>query len=610
MGTMLRGEDILDLVGGSIPNLLEAYEQQRLGPEDVIDAILEKTSALSENPIWITQPNRATLQPFLDRLADTPPGSLPLWGVPFAVKDNIDVAGMPTTAACPAFAYTPTTSAFAVEQLVAAGAVPIGKTNLDQFATGLVGVRSPYGVPFNPSTPTLIPGGSSSGSAIAMACGLVSFALGTDTAGSGRIPAGFNRLTGSKLTRGLISTSGVVPACRSLDCVSLFTHNAKDAALIASIAAAMDDQDPFARPNTPANAFNRFGRWSGKLTLGVIKPEQLKFFGDDTYADAYQRTLDLLANSGVDIQPIDFSPFQRAAAQLYEGPWVTERFVATADILQQDPEAMWPVTRQIVEGGQLRQASEVFRSIYDLAALRVECIASLKSYDALLTPTAGKHFTVAELEADPFGPNNDLGQYTNYMNLLDLCGLAVPGLDTKDGRPFGVSLVGDRFQDARLLAIGARLEDILHLSSTARGSETSTDLPEYKDIAMVDVAVCGAHMANLPLNPQLTSRGATFVEATKTAAQYRLFALAGGPPMRPGMVRDQTVDTAIEVEIWRLPAEAFASFVTEIPSPLGIGLVTLQSGQQVLGFLCERAGLEGATEITHYGGWRAYLDHQ
>ena len=610
METTLSAEEILDLIGAPIPDLLEAYKLERLRPEDVIEAILEKSNTLSENAIWITQPNRDTLQPFLDRLAKNSPASLPLWGIPFAVKDNIDVAGMPTTAGCPGFAYTPTTSAFAVEQLIAAGAVPIGKTNLDQFATGLVGVRSPYGIPFNPSTPTLIPGGSSSGSAIAMACGLVSFALGTDTAGSGRIPAAFNGLTGSKLTRGLISTSGVVPACRSLDCVSLFTRNARDAALIASIATTMDDRDPFARPNLSANAFTRFGRWSGKLTLGVIRPEQLKFFGDDAYADAYQRTLDALSNRGVNLQPIDFSPFQRAAAQLYEGPWVAERFLATADILTGDPEAIWPVTRQILEGGQLRQATEVFRSIYDLAALRVECVASLRACDALLTPTAGKHFTAAELEADPFGPNNDLGHYTNYMNLLDLCGLALPGLDTKDERPFGVSLVGDRFQDARLLAIGARLEEILHLSTAAHGSETSSDLPDYNDIAMVDVAVCGAHMANLPLNPQLTSRGATFVEATKTAGQYRLFALAGGPPMRPGMIRDHSVDTAIEVEIWRLPAQAFASFVAEIPSPLGIGLVTLQSGQQALGFLCEQAGLEGATEITHYGGWRAYLDQQ
>lgn len=606
---MLNTQEILDLVSGSIHALLEAYRQQQVRPEEVIEAIIEKTSVMSENAIWITPPSRALIKPFLDQLDNKPLSTSPLWGIPFAVKDNIDVAGMTTTAGCPAFAYTPESSAFVVEQLIAAGALPIGKTNLDQFATGLVGVRSPYGVPFNPSTPTLIPGGSSSGSAIAMVCGLVSFALGTDTAGSGRIPAGFNRLTGSKLTRGLISTSGVVPACRSLDCVSLLTRDTKDAALVAATTVVLDRQDPFARPNISANAFAGCGRWSGKLALGTIRPGQLEFFGDDDYADAYRRTIALLAISGIDIQPIDFTPFQKAAAQLYEGPWVSERFIATADILKREPEAVWPVTRQIVEGGQFRTAAEVYRSIYDLAALRLDCIATLQSCDALLTPTAGKHFSNAELKANQLEPNNQLGHYTNYMNLLDFCGLALPGLDTKGGLPFGVTLVGDRFQDTRLLAIGARLEEVLHPSEDLVGPATSNTLPSFKDLAMVDIAVCGAHMADLPLNPQLTSRGATFVETAQTANQYRLFALAGGPPTRPGMIRDHEDGTSIELEIWRLPGEAFASFVAGIPSPLGIGLVSLQNGQQALGFLCEQAGLHGATEITQFGGWRAYLKH-
>ena len=596
--------EVLGLVGSSISDLLEGYRTGRVTPKEVVDTIIDVSSKMTSNPIWITYPDITNVQPYLDRLEGSDPNSLPLWGIPFAVKDNIDVEGMPTTAACPAFAYQPDTSAFVVQQLVNAGAIPVGKTNLDQFATGLVGVRSPYGVPVNPDMPDLVPGGSSSGSAIALACSLVSFSLGTDTAGSGRIPAGFNRLTGVKPTRGLLSTSGVVPACRSLDCVSIFTRSTADAALVTAAAAVFDSDDPFARPNDPSNALKTYGLWSESLTLAVIAPDQLAFFGDAAYAEAYNRTLGQLVDQGVEIQTIDFSPFVKAAEQLYEGPWVTERFIAMADVLEQTPDVVWPVTRQIVAGGQTRTAAEVYHSIYELAELRSQCLAAIKSCDALLTPTAGSHFSLADLEADPMGPNQNLGHYTNYMNLLDFCGLAIPGLDTETGQPFGISLVGDKFQDVRLMAIGAKLEDILHGNGLLA---EPTGVGDFSDLAQVDIAVCGAHMAGLPLNFQLTSRGAVFVTATQSSAQYRLFALEGGPPKRPGMVRDSAGGKTIELEIWRLPAEYFASFVNEVPSPLGIGLVETQTGKHVLGFLCEQAGLAGATEITDLGGWRAYL---
>ncbi|RZO69715.1 MAG: allophanate hydrolase [OM182 bacterium] len=598
---MPGSEEILQRVGGSIIDLLEGYRSAQFTPHEVIEAIIDASSEMSGNPIWITSPDRAIIQPYLDRLMETLPHSLPLWGVPFAVKDNIDVLGMPTTAGCPAFTYQPKTSAFVVDRLIKAGAIPVGKTNLDQFATGLVGVRSPYGIPVNPCTPDLVPGGSSSGSAIALACGLVSFALGTDTAGSGRIPAGFNRLTGFKPTRGLLSTSGVVPACRSLDCVSVFTRSTSDAAMVADTAAIFDQGDAFARQNRANNAFSSHGRWSGALRLAVIEPEQLTFFGDAGYADAYRRTIQRLEAEGIKTLPVDFRPFIQAAEQLYNGPWITERFIAMEDVLNQDPDVVWPVTRDIVSQGQSRTAAEVYRSIYELAALRNACIAETAECDALLTPTAGRRFTLAELDCDPVGPNQSLGHYTNYMNLLDFCGLAIPGLDTESGQPFGITLVGDRFQDTRLFAIGAYLESILHGDTGAAG------LQGFKDLAHVDIAVCGAHMAELPLNPQLTRRGAVFIEATKTAEEYRLFALAGGPPMRPGMVRDSADGKAIELEIWRLPAEALATFVADIPSPLGIGLVKVQSGDHVLGFLCEQAGLSGAREITDFGGWRSFL---
>ena len=591
------------LLEGSVSNLLAAYRSRQITPGEVIDHIVATSEAMADNPIWITPPDKVRLKSYLDQLAGSEPGSLPLWGVPFAVKDNIDVAGMPTTAACPDYAYQPATSAFVVQSLIDAGAIPVGKTNLDQFATGLVGVRSPYGVPINPALPDRIPGGSSSGSAIALACNLVSFALGTDTAGSGRIPAAFNGLIGFKLSKGLLSTRGVVPACRSLDCVTLFTHNIADAALVASVAATFDSRDPFARTNSPDNAFGAHVQWQEPLTLAVIKPDQLDFFGDTAYADAYHKTISHLEQGGVQFTPIDFEPFMTAANQLYDGPWITERYIAIRELLENSPEAILPVTRTIIDAGKERSATEVYESIYQLTALRKQCLTMLSGCHALLTPTAGKHFSHKELTADPIGHNQRLGRYTNYMNLLDMCGLAMPGLDTPSDSPFGLTLVGDSFQDARLLAIGAGLEQILRPQT----QEEQDEIPPFKDPAYMYLAVCGAHMAGLPLNHQLTSRGAVMIEATESASRYRLYALAGGPTMRPGMVRVNEGGRAIKLEIWRMPSAAFPSFMGLIPSPLGIGTVETASGSSVLGFICEQAGLIDATDITEFGGWRSFL---
>jgi allophanate hydrolase len=598
---------IFKLLAGSLSDLLTHYRGGKVTPEEIVQAIIETASSMHDNPIWITPPNKAAIQPFLDRLTKANRNALPLWGVPFAVKDNIDVAGFPTTAGCPEYEYEPHASAFAVEKLIEAGAIPVGKTNLDQFATGLVGVRSPYGTPINPEAPELIPGGSSSGSAIAVACGLVSFALGTDTAGSGRIPAAFNGLIGLKPSRGLISNDGIVPACRSLDCVSIFARETADTALIASIVVGHNPKDAFSRHNKDYNRFSTVGRWPSKLTLGVLPDDQLEFFGDSEYASAYHTTIQTLADHGVQFKVVDFSPFVSAAAQLYEGPWVTERYLALADVLNEKPDAFLPVTRKIIEEGRSKTAAEAFLSIYSLADLRLRCLDILQECDALLTPTAGKHFSIDEVAAEPINANSKLGHYTNYMNLLDLCGIAIPGASTPSGRHFGVTLVADAFKDTRLLSIADKLEGFLR-DPFLRSTDTISDRGlEHQDLSEVALAVCGAHMKDLPLNFQLTERNGRFVETAKTASQYRLFALKGGPPARPGLIRDSSSNTAIDLEIWSLPADTVGSFVAGIPSPLGIGTIEIEDGRRVLGFLCEQAGLAGAEDITALGGWRAYL---
>ena len=595
------------LLAGSLSDLLAHYRSGQVTPEEVVQTIIDTASSMHDNPIWVTPPNKIAIQPFLDRLTKANQNELPLWGVPFAVKDNIDVIGFPTTAGCPEYRYEPRASAFAVEKLIEAGAIPVGKTNLDQFATGLVGVRSPYGTPINPKAPELIPGGSSSGSAIAVACGLVSFALGTDTAGSGRIPAAFNGLIGFKPSRGLISNDGVVPACRSLDCVSIFARESADTALLASIVVRHNPSDAFSRINKDYNRFSTVGQWSSKLTLGVLPEDQLEFFGDSEYASAYNTTIQTLADHGVQFKVIDFSPFVSAAAQLYEGPWVTERYLALAELLNEKPDAFWPVTRQIIEEGKSKAAADAFLSSYSLADLRVKCLEILRECDALLTPTAGKHFSIEEVAAEPISVNSQLGHYTNYMNLLDLCGVAVPGASTPSGRHFGVTLVADAFKDTRLLSIAHTLEGFLR-EPLQRSTEIIPGRGiEHQDLSEVAIAVCGAHMKDLPLNFQLTERNGRFVEAVKTANQYRLFALKGGPPARPGLIRDSSSDTAIDLEIWSLPADTVGSFIMGIPSPLGIGTIEIEDGRRVLGFLCEHAGLDGAEEITALGGWRAYL---
>lgn len=591
----------------SIISLRRAYTAGEICPEQILAQIDQQADAAADHNIWIHHLSAAERAPFLDAIKKMDIASSPLWGVPFAIKDNIDLANIPTTAGCEAFAYTPQRSAQVVEHLLAAGAIPVGKTNLDQFATGLNGTRSPFGVCRNSFDPNYISGGSSSGSAVAVALGLASFSLGTDTAGSGRVPACFNNLVGVKPTRGLLSTAGVVPACRSLDTVSLFTLNADDANRILAVSEGLDAGDPYSRRNHHINSHRYYGARSLPLKLGVIPASQLKFFGDTSYAEAYQQTLEVLREEGVTLQNIDYAPFEETARMLYEGPWLAERFVATESIMSSNPELMHPVVRGIIAPGEAMDAGALFRAQYRLQYLKQHCNAQLADVDCLLTPTAGRLFTIDEMLEEPILRNSQLGYYTNFVNLLDLAAVSVPTQFTERQLPFGITLVGPAFSDRRLLSIANRLQHWMPLQqgSTSYGVEPNLNTTEIGDTRSIDVVVAGVHLLGQPLNWQLAERGATLQRTTTTADNYALYALPGDPPLRPALVR-QKQGRSIEVEVWRVPSAEFGSFVAGIPSPLGIGKVSLIDGNECAGFICEAAALDGALDITEYGGWRHY----
>jgi allophanate hydrolase len=528
------------------------------------------------------------------------PATHPLWGIPFAIKDNIDLAGTPTTAACPAFARTPDRDAFVVSLLRAAGAIPIGKTNLDQFATGLVGVRTPYPVPRNALDPAIVPGGSSSGSAVAVARGLVSFALGTDTAGSGRVPAALNGIVGLKPTLGALSNAGVVPACRTLDTVSIFATSVPDAWRVFAAAARQDPADAFSR----AIAVPPLAAPPPHLTIGVPDAATREFFGDAAQAASFEDALARLAGRGARIVELDFTPFFEVAAMLYDGAWVAERLSVIDTLLAESPGAVHPVTRGIIGAGARLSAVDAFRGIYRLAELKRRAEPVLDGVDLLCVPTIPTFYTLADLEADPIGPNARLGTYTNFVNLLDLCGIAVPTGPRRDGRPGSVTLLARAGRDALAAAVAAQI----HRSPQGAGGVPvdrthAAPGPMPGEIAL---AVVGAHMSGLPLNQELVSRGGRFLAQAATAARYRLHALAGGPPARPGLIRAEG-GGSVALEIWALPAAGFGDFVAAVPPPLSIGTVELSDGSVVKGFLVEPAGLDGAKDITGYGGWRNYL---
>ena len=592
-----------------IAALLEGYRGGRFTPLRVMQEVVARLHDAPERHAWISRLPDDQLLRWAEQLQQRAPESLPLYGVPFAIKDNIDLAGLPTTAACPAFGYQPGRSATAVERLIAAGAIPLGKTNLDQFATGLVGARSPYGAGLNSFDAEYISGGSSSGSALAVAMGLASFALGTDTAGSGRVPAAFNNLIGYKPTCGRISPRGMVPACRTLDTISVFSLCAADAALVGRIAAGFDaDQpwsrrEPAARPAPPTT--------SRPWRFGIPRRDQLQFFGCEAYAAAWDAALAQLARHGVEPVEMDLSGFFAVARLLYEGPWVAERFVATQSLLDANPEALWPVTRAICEQGRGLTAADAFRGQYRLAELRRECEHTWGEVDALITPTAGTVHRLAAVMAEPLRLNTQLGYYTNFVNLLDLAAVAVPAGIASNGLPFGITVLGQAWSDEALLAVAAGWQRALNRTAGARGQPVpETPMPPAATEPHIDVAVCGAHMQGLPLNPQLTDAGATLRQITRTAPAYALYALPGGPPHRPGLLRVGQGGAAVDVEVWSVPAAQFGSFVAGIPAPLGIGKLELADGSWVCGFLCEGHAVATARDITALGGWRAYLRQQ
>jgi allophanate hydrolase len=606
---------ILETLSFDLASLQTAYR----GGASVRDVIAQATQrcAADDHHAFIHCLSEAELEPYLARLEALPPDSLPLYGVPFAIKDNIDLAGVPTTAGCPEFAYTPSGSAHVVERLIQAGAVPLGKTNLDQFATGLNGTRSPYGACRNAFDAQFISGGSSSGSSVATAKGWVSFALGTDTAGSGRVPASFNNLIGLKPTLGLLSASGVVPACRSVDTVSVFALTATDAQAVLSVAASFDAQDAFSRQAQPYGVdFS-----AGPFRFGVPRPQDLSFFGNGAaealFCDSVAR---LKALGGTAIE-VNLGPFLEAARLLYEGPWVAERYAAIRDFIDAQPDAVFPPVRTIIEGGRKPSAADAFAAMYKLRGLKNVCDAVWQQIDCLLTPTAGTIYRIEAMQADPIRLNAHLGYYTNFMNLLDYSAVAVPAGFMKEGDaaglPWGVTLAAPAFKDIPLL----RLADRFHRAQTLHLGATTTRLDQVTPLSSVPldgftagtvlVAVCGAHMSGLPLNPQLTSRGGRLLAAVNSAPVYRFYELAGGAVRRPGMVQVEEGGVAVAMEVWELPAGAFGGFVDGIPAPLGIGKVRLEDGSEVAGFVCEAIAIaQGAIDISSSGGWRNWLSQK
>ncbi len=522
------------------------------------------------------------------------------------MKDNIDVAGLPTTAGCPAFSYHPARDATVVARLRAAGAIVIGKTNLDQFATGLVGVRSPYGVPRNTFNPDLIPGGSSSGSAVAVAAGLVPLALGTDTAGSGRVPAGFNNIVGLKPSLGLVSTYGVVPACRTLDCVSVFALTVDDAWTALAAMAGPDRADPYSRHRPLAAP----GAMPPHVKLGVPRPGQRLFFGDRQYEAGYDDALARLARLGCEIVEIDIEPFYETARLLYEGPWVAERTIVARSLLASDPDAIHPVTREIILSGLRPTAIDAFAAFYELEELRRIADLTFRDIDALALPTAPTIYTIKQVMADPIQLNSRLGTYTNFVNLLDLCGLALPAAMTEAGAPFGITLLAPGGFDARLAEIGRvfHADTALPLGALRQPQPALTPPPTSPADGEAAVAVVGAHLSGLPLNGELRELGGRLLETAKTAPDYRLYALSDTTPAKPGLLRvDRGTGAGIEVEVWALPLEAFGRFADAVPAPLTIGTITLADGRAVKGFLVEAAATAGARDISSFGGWRAFL---
>jgi allophanate hydrolase len=564
---------------------------------------LRQINAQASDPAWICLATDAQLEAQLDALAQRSPRDCPLYGVPFAVKDNIDVEGWITTAACPDFAYTATRTARAVERLMQAGAVLLGKTNLDQFATGLVGTRSPYGWVPNSFSAAHISGGSSSGSASVVARGLVGFALGTDTAGSGRVPAGFNNLFGIKPTPGIVSTAGVVPACRSLDCVSLLTLSAADAGIVFPVLAgpdAVSNYEPvFSRP-----ARTRFAL-PEKPRVGIPSSP---YFVSDAYRKLFAASCTHLQKLQCTQGGFDFAPFSEVAGLLYQGPWTAERYAVAGKLIEQGVTGIDAVVAEVISAGKSYSAVDAFNALYRLRELEAQTHPVWEEFDVLMVPTAPNLPTYAETCAAPIERNSELGYYTNFVNLLGLAALAVPFGFTDDGLPFGVTFIAPGGSDWALLEFAARWQHSrrLPLGANLRAMQDADAQITGTPPDSIPLAVVGAHLQGMQLHHQLTARGARLRAATRTAAHYRLYALNGTEPPKPALARTDD-GAAIAVEVYDMPPDTLGSLLAEIPPPLGLGTIELSDGTWVKGFICEPRALNDARDITAFGGWRAYM---
>ena len=528
-----------------------------------------------------------------------------LAGLAFAVKDNMDVAGMPTTAACPGFAFTPAQHAVVVQKLLDAGATLVGKTNLDQFACGLNGTRSPYGAVPNAFNPAYVSGGSSSGSAYVVATGQVDFALGTDTAGSGRVPAGLNNIVGLKPSKGLISTRGVLPAAQSVDCVSIFSRTPDVAAKVLEVLAGYDTEDAYSR-----RVDLKTEAWSASFQFGV--PSSLNFFGDALAEAAFATSIEQLKAIGGTPVSIDYTPLAAAADLLYNSAMVAERYAAIKPFFDAHEEDVMEPVRSIIAKGRNYSAADLYAAQTQLHRYGHQAAAMWDDIDLLLVPTAPTHYTIADMQADPVALNRNLGEYTNFVNLLDYAAIAVPSSIRADGLPFGVTLIGPCGSDWQLAELGQRL----HHSTGLKQGNTGLNLPVAQSIcaqaaikkeALMPIAVVGAHLTGMPLNAQLTERGATLAQTGTTASHYRLYALPNTTPPKPGLKRVAADGAAIVIEVWDMPTSQVGSFLELIPAPLGLGQIELADGNWVTGFVCEGYALDAALDVTEHGGWRAYI---
>ncbi|MGP4715782.1 allophanate hydrolase [Psychrobacter sp. T6-6] len=598
----------------TIKDWQSAYAEGTTQLSDLLDYV---AGISNDNNAWIeiATPEQLTAQ--IDSIATQNSQDLPLYGIPFAVKDNIDVAGFHTTAGCTDPLYLADKDAHVIAKLKSAGAIVIGKTNLDQFATGLVGTRSPYGAVANSFNPDYISGGSSSGSAVSVANGIVAFALGTDTAGSGRVPAGHNNIVGLKPTKGWFSSTGLIPACRLHDVISIFALGVDDAWQVAQLMKGYDKEDDYSRTH-PATAPVAFSL--GKIAI----PDTLEFYGDTESEQAFEIAISQLQTMGYEITPIDFTVFNELADALYNDSWVSERTFAIDQLVERD--ALLPVTRQIISQAENYNAVDAMSAEYSRAALSRRIQQTLSKFDALMVPTAPTIYTIDAVNADPLTKNSHMGAYTNFVNLADLSALALPNLIARDGLPRGVTFIAMGWHDEALANFGHQWQTALDIpmgtshhhyhsgtsqTQTAQSNQPQSLIPLSTDDSdsSVALAVVGAHLSGMPLNYQLTDRGGVLSEQTQTAHAYQLFALAGSTPAKPGLRRHDE-GRSIAVEVWRIPKAKFGDIVNEVPAPLGIGNVELADGRWVKSFICEEYGFEGGTNVTEFGGWKSYIAEQ